>query len=223
MPVDSPTPLASAANFNEGALADLARSYNPTALNDILIQATRAVETECGRRLAPFTITETHRAEGIDPDEYTDSANLPLDLMGSLGRSYAYALGASSLIRHVWLNEYAPLYQEMWTYSNVSVNLTRSYGGNQPVSAAQILQGPDVDTGHLWFKIGLFLPVGSQINVTYSGGYTTMPADLVRACIYMAGAIIVRELDPLAQTGHGHSPEALEAVAVSWCSPYMRS
>lgn len=223
MPVDNPTPLATAATFNEGALADLARSYSPTALNDILIQATRACETECGRRLAPFTLTETHRAEGIDPDEYSDSSNLPLDLIGSLGRSYAYSLGVNSLVRHVWLNEYAPLYQEMWTYSGITVNLVRSYGGNQAVATTQTLSGPEPDTGHLWFNLGLFMPVGSLMKVTYSGGYTTVPADLVRACIYMAGAIIVRELDPLAQTGHGHSPEALEAVAISWLSPYVRS
>lgn len=222
MPTDNPTSLCSANQFKEGAFADLVRSYSARALNDLLAEATRACETETGRRLAPFTITETHRASAIDPDEYSDSANLPLDLLGSLGRSYAYALGASSLVRRIWVNEYAPLYQELWTYSNVSVTITRSYGGNQAVGPAQILQGPDPDTGHLWFKIGLFLPIGSMVNVTYSGGYTTTPADLVRACRYMAAAIVARELDPLS-SNTGHSPDALTAEAVGWLSPYNRS
>lgn len=221
MPSDSPTPMVSATQFQAGPFADLVRSYSAQALTDVLVQATRACETETGRRLAPFTLTETHRASAVDPDEYADSANLPLDMLGSLGRSYASAIGASSLVRRIWVNEYAPLYQDMWTYSGVTVTITRSYGGNQPVGPAQILQGPDPDTGHLWFKIGLFLPVGSMVNVTYSGGYTTMPADLVRACQYMAASIVARELDPMSQQ-HGHSPDALTAEAVGWLSPYLR-
>lgn len=218
---DSPTPLATAAQMQEGQFADLVRDFSPQALNDLMIEATRQCEGICSRRLAPFTITESHRAEGIDPDEYTDASNLPLDLQGTLGRSYAYALGASTLVRHCWLNEYAPRYQELWTYSNMSYQVIRSYGGNQPISPAQIL-GTFPDTGHVFFTIGLFLPIGSVINVTYSGGYTVaVPADLVRACKYMAASIAMSEIDPAAATA-SHDPGELEGRAERTLTPYMR-
>ncbi|MGH7743284.1 MAG: hypothetical protein ACREQ5_00480 [Candidatus Dormibacteria bacterium] len=218
---DNPTPLATGTQLSEGAFTDLVRSYTPPALNDIMIQATRACETETGRRLAPFTLTETHRADGVDPDEYTDAANLPLDLQGTLGRSYAYNLGASTLVRHCWLNEYAPLFQDMWTYSDVSITIVRSYGGSQTLTTTQIV-GPELDTGHILFNLGLFIPIGSWIRVTYSGGYTVVPADLVRACVYMAAAIVCRELDPMSSS-HGHSPDELESLAIGWLGPYSRS
>ena len=218
MAIDQPTPLCSAGQLGSGAFADLIRAYTGSSLSDILAEATRACETECSRRLVPFTITETHRAEGVDPDEYTDSANLPLDLQGTLGRSYAANLGASTLIRHCWLNEYAPQFQDMWAYSNVSITVIRSYGGSQNLTTSNYI-GPDADTGHLLFNLGLFIPIGSQINVTYSGGYQTIPADLVRACKWMAAAIVCREIDPMG-ANHGHSPAELESLAVGWLSAY---
>jgi hypothetical protein len=218
---DSPTPLATSAQMTEGQFADLVRDYTPQALSDLMIEATRACEGICSRRLAPFTVTESHRATGIDPDEYTDASNLPLDLMGTLGRSYAYALGASSLVRHVWLNEYAPRYPDMWAYSNMSVQIVRSYGGSQPVSPAQILS-TEPDRGHVFFSLGLFLPIGSDILVTYSGGYTVnIPADLVRANKYMAASIAMSEIDPAAAQST-HDPGELEGRAERLLTPYMR-
>lgn len=218
--IDQPVPLCSASQFQQGAFQDLARAYTLGPLSEVMAEATRACETECDRRLALFTITESHRAEGVDPDEYTDTANLPLDIQGALGRSYAASLSASTLIRHCWLNEYAPRYQDMWTYSNVHVSVNRSYGGSQDLTNKYI--GPYADSGHLFFFLGQFIPIGSWLNVTYSGGYTTVPADLVRACKWMAAAIICRELDPMGKS-HGHSPDELEALATGWLSPYQRA
>ena len=75
---DSPPLLCSAAAFTEGPFGDLVENYTPIALNNLLAEATRKCESAAGRRLVPFTnVTETHRAEGMDPDEYTDTANLP--------------------------------------------------------------------------------------------------------------------------------------------------
>jgi hypothetical protein len=216
---DSPTPLCTAAQFQSGPYGDLVRDYTPQALSDLLAEATRSCETECSRRLVPFTKTETHRAEGIDPDEYADSANLPMDLQGTLGRSYAYALGASTLVRHCWLNEYAPVFEDLWSYSNVSVTLVRSYGGSEVLSTAQ-LTGPEPDSGHLWFQLGVFLPVGSLIRATYSGGYTTIPADLVRAGRFMAAYLAVRDLDP---SDSGHDPDQLHTDALMRLANYMRA
>ena len=68
MAADTPTPLATSAQMKEGAFADLVRSFDDPALDQLMVEATRACETECSRRLAPFTMTESHRAEGIDPE-----------------------------------------------------------------------------------------------------------------------------------------------------------
>src|SRR5580704_18088864 len=161
---DSVSPLCTEAQFSSGAFSDLAQGWTNTTgqpLSDVLTEATRACESECNRRLAPFTVTgESHRAEGMDPDEYTDSANLPMDLQGTLGRSYAYALGASTLVRHCFLNEYAPRYQDLWSYSNVSITIIRSYGGSEVISASSQLIGPEPDSGHVWSQLGTFLPIG---------------------------------------------------------------
>jgi hypothetical protein len=218
---DSPTPLCSPAQFTAGALKDLVKGYTEQALYDLLAEGTRRCEDITQRRLAPFSnVTEYIRAEGIDPDEYTDAANLPMDVRSTLSASYAQALGASSLVRHCWVSEFAPRYQEMWSYSNVSVTIIRSYGGTQQVSPAQILSGPEPDTGHLWFMLGMFLPVGSRIQVTMSGGYTiATPASLVRANKFMAAYLAVRELNPDA---NDHDPDQLHNDALMWLEPWMR-
>lgn len=215
------TPLCTPAQFSEGPFGDLVRSYSAQALTDLMAQATRACETECGRRLVPFTgITETHRLDGMDPDEYVDTANLPLDIQGTLGASYARALSASTLVRHLWLDQYAPHFPEYWSYSNISLTVVRSYGGSEVFTTNQYV-GPEVDSGHVWFNLGSFIPIGSLARVTYAGGYTTIPADLVRACQYMAASIAVSELDPMTEQS-GHDSSVLEAKAVSWLSSYTR-
>jgi hypothetical protein len=220
---DAPTPLCTSAQFSSGAFSDLAQGYTNTTgqpLDDLLIEATRACEAECGRRLVPFTITnESHRGEGMDPDEYTDSANLPMDLQGTLGRSYAYALGASTLVRHCWLNEFAPRFQDLWTYSVSQFTIVRSYGGSENLSPAQY-NGPDTDSGHVWLNLGIFAPIGSYFYVTYSGGYSTIPGDLVRACKNMAAWMVVTELNP---EDTNHDPDRLHATALMLLSNYDRT
>jgi hypothetical protein len=209
---DSPVPLCSSAQFTEGSFKDLASAVEPGTLADFLIEATRLCEESADRRLAPFTETETHRAEGMDPDEYADSANMPMDIYGSLGTSYAQSLGVNGLTRHCWIHEFPPRYPEMWAYSNVTVEIIRSYGGNQVLAPTQILDGPD-DTGHIWFQLGLYLPIASRVRVTYSGGYSVaIPASLVRACKYMTASIICRELNP---DDSAHDPDLLREDATA--------
>ncbi len=218
------TPLCNASQFASGAFSDLAQGYTNTTgqpLDDILVEATRACESECGHRLAPFTVTETHRADGIDPDEYTENANLPMNIQGTLGWSYAQALGGTSLVRHCWVHEFPPRYPDLWSYSNVSVSTILSYGGPaQKLAPTQILDGPD-DTGHLWFQLGVYLPLGSRIRPTYSGGYTVAtPGDLVRACKNMAAWMIITELNP---EDTNHDPDRLHASALMLLSNYERT
>jgi hypothetical protein len=215
---DNPTPLVTPAEMVEGPFADLVRGYSTQALTNLLVDATRGCESEVQRQLTPFTKTETHRAEGIDPDEFTGGSPFPPGLPGGLSRSSTAAFGVESMVRHVWLSEYPPIFPALWTYSGVQVTLLRSGGGTEVLPGGQVT-GPEHD-GHVWFTPGTFLPTGSLIRITYSGGYGTVPGDLRRACKYLAASIAVRELDPQARTGH--SADDLEARAVAWLSPYGR-
>ncbi len=216
---DPVTPLATPAQLIEGPFGDLVRAWSPTALADLLVEATRGCESACDRRLAPFSgLTETQRAEALDVEDALD-AYVPLDPTSQLGFSRAQSLGSTLLVRHFWVRHHPPRYPDLWSGSVTSVNLFRSYSGQQTVNAATIQFEPD--TGHTRFQLGTFVPPGTTIQVVYSGGYATTPADLARACKLMAAALAVRELAPV-ENAHGHDPGALEAQALEWLTPYVR-
>lgn len=218
---DPGTPLASIEDFQIGPFADLASAIAPTALEAYLLEGTRLCEDMTERRLAPFTVTETLRASALDPDEYAESASIPMDIQGTLGMSYATTLGAVTLVRHAWLHEHPPRYQDMWAYSGLTVEIIRSYGGTETLIPSQVLDGPD-ETGHLWFQLGQFIPVGSRIRCTYSGGYTVaVPAPLVRANKLLTAEIIIRELDPDITVPAG--PDELHADAVAVLANWSRA
>jgi hypothetical protein len=63
------------------------------------------------------------------------------------------------------------------------------------------------------------VPPGTTIQTTYSGGYSTFPADLVRAGKLMTAALVVRELRPSDQS---RDPELLRAEAVAKLAGYTR-
>lgn len=218
MPTDTPVPLATVAQFTEDALADLVRSFSDQAKQDLMIRATRACESACDRRLAPFTVTETQRADSLDVEDALDGY-VPLDPTSQLGWSRAQSLGSTLLVRHFWLREYPPRYPEMWTGSVSSINLYRSYSGVQNVAVSTMQFEPD--TGHLRFQLGTFVPPGTTIQVTYSGGYTTVPADLVEACQFMAASLVVKRLDPL-QRQSGHDSDVLRGEAMELLANYVR-
>lgn len=224
MTADTPTPLASSADLQSGAFADLVRSYRGNDLDTIMIEATRLCEDYAERRLAPFTnLPETHRAQGIDPDEQASVIGMPTSLQGTLGSSYANALtGAGTMVRHVWLNEFAPRYPDLWTYGDdLTVSIVLSQGGLTSLPGAQLI-GAEPDSGHLWFQLGTVLPVGSLIRISYSGGYSTIPASLSRACKYMAASVIATELDPM-RRGEGHNPDELRSQAEEILTPFART
>lgn len=209
---DTVASLATVADMTIGPFADLVSGISTDAVQEFLNESTREIEDICDRRLAPFTgLTETTRASGIDPDEYASSGTMPMSIQGTIGASYASALSIQSLARHTWLAQTPPRYPDLWTYSNVTITVYRSYGGTQQLASGQILQGPD-DTGHVWFELGQFIPIGSRVQVTYGGGYTLgIPASLVRACKYMCASITVRELNP---DDSAHNPDQLRAEAL---------
>lgn len=221
MPLDADQPalLCTYAQFTEGPFGDLVSGFSQAAVTDCLAEATRQCEDQAQRRLAPFTVTETARASGIDPDEYAATSNIPVSLQATLGMSEATALSVTNLVRHHWLREYPPRYQEMWAYSNVQIRVFRSYGGNQPIGTGQLIMGPD-EEGHIWFQLGQFIPAASFIQVTYSGGYTvTTPASLVRASKFIAASIAIDELNP---ENNEHDPDRLYALGLKWLEPFAR-
>jgi hypothetical protein len=212
-------PLCTYAQFTEGAYADLVAGFSPAAVNDILVEATRQCEDQTGRRLAPFTVTETGRVSGIDPSEYATSTGMPVSIQGTLGMSEAAALSVTNLVRHHWLREFPPRYQDLWAYSGVTVKILRSFGGSQTLGTGQILSGPD-DLGHIWFTLGQFIPVASYAQITYSGGYTVAtPASLLRASKFLAASIAIDELNP---EDNERDPDRLYNLALRWLAPYAR-
>lgn len=215
---DTGTPLITWAQLTEGAFVDLVKGYDdPQAQSDLLIEGTRMCETACDRRLAPFVITETCRADALDVEDALD-AYVPLDPTSQLGFSRASSLGSTLLVRHYWVRSWPPRLPEYWTGALISVNLLRSFSGEQLVDPSTLQYEPD--TGHVRFQLGTFVPPGTTIVTQYSGGYTTVPADLSRACKYMCASVAAVELDPLQESGHNSMD--LEARAMSILAPYMR-
>jgi len=212
------------------SVADLQRRYpelvvdlEPTTLADILVEATAHLEDRTGRRLAPFTgHIFQERLFGIDPAEYGNNADMPMDIYGSLGMSQAIALGASTLVRHFWLDQFAPVYPELWTYNIQSMTLYRTYGDFQPIDFAHGgVRGPDVTDGHVWIRLGTFAPEGSRIQVVYDGGYTNgIPASLRRACLFQAAKFIILEFEP--QTRREMNLDQIDQQIDSIIAPWVR-
>ncbi|MFE4867728.1 hypothetical protein [Streptomyces sp. NPDC056682] len=207
------------AQFTEGPFANLVSGFSSTAQANLMLQATRACESACDRRLAVFSgVTETQRADAMDIEDAMD-AYVPLDPTSQLGFSRAQSLGSTLLTRHFWVREHPPRYPELWTGSIASISLLRAYSGTQTVSVSTIQY--ETDTGHVRFQLGTFVPPGTTIVATYSGGYSTVPADLVQACQYMAASMAVKQLDPV-DGRSGHDPDALRSDALEMLAPYTR-
>lgn len=219
MAADSPTPLATSADMLNGQFADLVRDYSPDALDQLMIEATREAEGICDRRLAPFTgLVETQRAEAMDIEDALD-AYVPLDPTSQLGFSRAQSLGSTLLVRHFWVRHFPAHYPDLWSGAVANVQLYRSYSGQQQVAVSTIQFEPD--TGHCRFQLGTFVPPGTTVQYTYSGGYQTSPADLGRACKLLAAVNALAEIDP-AGTQFGHDPGALRERAEKILCRYDR-
>lgn len=219
----STPPLATPAEFStrfpslvlEGAASD------PAVLSDMMDEATGALEDMTTRRLTTFTnLQETHTLFGIDPDEYGSAQpGMPLPWAGSLGSSFANALGVTDLVRKMWLNEYAPRYPELWTYDTVSITLRLSVGGLYAANLTT-LEGPYPDTGMVRFPLGVFAPEGTTAVIIYSGGYTTPPPSLRRACLYQTALNLITEIEP--QMAKDVSVANLEQQLEKAIAPWMR-
>jgi len=217
-----PVSLATVADLQK-RYPELVVDIEATTLADILVEATSHLEDRTGRRLAPFTNhIYQDRLFGIDPAEYGNNADMPMDIYGSLGMSQAIALGASTLVRHFWLDQFAPVYPELWTYSISSINIYRTYGDFQPIDFENGgIRGPDVTDGHVWIRLGTFAPEGSRVQVIYSGGYTEgIPASLRRACLFQAAKFIILEFEP--QTRREMNLDQIDQQIDMLIAPWIR-
>jgi len=215
------TALASATDVTDLGYGTLVRGIAPPALDKLVARASRTVESKCTRRFAPFTITESVRADGIDPAAI-ETAGWPLDLIAALGQSRSRAYGESTLVRDVWLSEYAPIYPELWTYSNVSIVLARAFGDTQDVLASS-LEGPEPDSGHFRFRLGTFVPIGTTVRITYSGGYTvSIPDDLVQATVMQTALFAVLAAEPQQRKDFKGSLDELKGQIDDLLCPYQR-
>jgi hypothetical protein len=217
---DQPTSLATATDFKEfGSFSTLVRDLEDPIITKLLDRASRSIESDCDRRLLPFTITESSRADGID-SATSDTNGRPLDEIAALGQNEARAYGVSNLVRDIWLDQFAPLYPEMWQYSNISIELARAIGGNTTLTGST-LEGPEPDTGHLRVRLGTFMPAGTTVRVTYSGGYQTIPEDLNTATIFKAAKFAILAAEP--QSRKGMTTADLDAAILDLISPFIRS
>ena len=198
MGVDRPATLATRTQMQRSPLRHLVASLEPDELDDLLARASRACEAYTGRRLVPFTgLVEVHRADGVPADGWTSAP--AGSLVGALSASsYGRAAGGvdGGMVRAVWVDVTPARWQEMWTYSDVAIEVLDPAGSNIPVTVGTLIGGGIApDTGQLTFRLGTYCPVGALVRVTYSGGYTTIPQDLVQACRLMAAADIGGEDD----------------------------
>lgn len=214
------TPLASVDDMTGTAYSVLLRGTAPAQQQSVMVRASRAIESRCTRRLSPFTgIVQTERAQGVDT--FTAGYAGPLPLLGAIGQAQAAALGGlGDQVRDVWLDEHAPTWPELWTYSDVSVTVAWPWGGGQTLTSD--FEGPEPDTGHLRLPLGAYCPVGSTIRVTYSGGYTLgTPDELREAALLQAAKFLIVRMEPQARPGMDTAD--LEAEIVHLLADYART
>ena len=216
------TPLASVANFEQGPESDLFKQIVSAEQTALLTRASRAVETYCSRRLAPFAKIENHRAQDIAPDELPD-VGFPLDQTAMLGMSRAQSLGANELVRHVWLDEYPPMWEELWTGSVTAIELRRAFGGNYDYAPADLANVQfEPENGHIRLQLGTFAPIGTTVRVTYTGGYAPVPDDLIQATILRAAMLALTEMLPMAAKAGDLDRAQLERDFELLAGPYVR-
>ena len=189
------TPLASTADLEASSLVEVVRDVPEPHRAALMIRASRSIESQCERRFAPFTITETGRASTVDIDDSGGDIGGPVPWAVSIAQSRARSLGgAGDLVRHIFLREYPPQWSELWVGALVSVWVDPGLAGSYQVPLGGVQYEPD--TGHIRLALGTYVPMGSTVRVTYSGGYSPVPDDLLQACLYEATEMAFHELLP---------------------------
>lgn len=203
------TPLASITDFKNSAYANMAADIQDAELTRIMNAATRACEGETLTLLAPFVTTENTRLQDTDIEDLLP-AGITLPAQAQIGYDYAKSLNTPALVRSFSVRNYPRAYPENWTgsISSISIHWPAQVAPLVIAAGAWYLQA---DIGEAYFNLGTFTPPGAIAQVTYSGGYTTVPEDLLQACLHMAASILGRMLDP----NEGlHDPNLLRREAV---------
>lgn len=220
----TPVPLATVADFmgfgSNKELVQKTTRWTEAALTRLMLRATTAIQDRCDRYLAPFTgLTESKRAEGVANDS-SPNDDVPLDLRSALGRAQSMAFGATALVRDFWLAQYAPVRQDLWTYTLERIEVITPYGGALTIPPNQITDGPQPDNGHFRLPLGEFCPPGSTVIVTYSGGYTPIPYGLNLACVMQAMKFALIGAEPEARKDM--STANLDDELLMLLAPYIR-
>jgi hypothetical protein len=184
-----------------GSFGVVTEGLTEAKLTALIAQASGHIERMCDRRFGLFTnVQETSRARGIDPDQSALTGAFPMSLAGALGYSQAAAYGSTNLVRDFKFREYAPHLVEDWTYTVTSVKITR-FASDTSYVEPSTLEGPYPDTGACRLPLGTFCPLGSKITVVYSGGYTTIPADIVLATKLQVAKLAILDAEPQMRQG----------------------
>lgn len=195
-----------------------------TDLSRIMNAATRACETACNTRFAPFTgLVESVRMQDVDVEDLIP-ASMPMPMQAQMGLDYARALTTSPLVRGFEVRVHPRQYPDLWlngTSGNGAQNITQIAINWNVQPAPFIVPANGIqffpDTGVGVFVLGTFVPPGSMATITYSGGYSTVPDDLKQACLDMAASMIARMLDP---NDGLHDPDVLRREALMKLEDY---
>ena len=189
-------PLIQVTDITNKPMVDAIKALSGAQQTELVANASMAVEDYCRRRLAAFTgLVEHHRAQEVDPDAATDYPPSMLDNQAQINMLRAQSLGATSWVRTCRVDEYPPRFPDYWSGAIASVSITRDISGSTTITPAQIAEYQQ-DTGFVRFPIGAYIPIGSSIQVTYSGGYVTVPGGLKQAVIFEAIELAMLDILP---------------------------
>lgn len=211
------TSLASPIDWANSAYNNISNNITATELQRLLNVATRRCESECdGNRLAPFTgLVESERMQDGDVEDLVPGGII-LPPLAQMAYDYTKALGISSLVRHFSVRCYPRVFPDMWTGAVAGINLY------WPIQQSPMVVPPaaihfEPETGLGYYTLGTFVPPGSTAEITYSGGYSTVPDDLKQACLDMTAHYLIRMLDPQDVV---HDPQTLLDLALEALVPY---
>ena len=158
----------------------------------------------------------------VDPVEAWD-VYVPLSPQSQMAASRAASLaGGGDLVRHMWLAQYPPMWPDLWQGSITNITILRAIAGSQTIAGTDLATQVqyEQDTGHVRFYYSAYIPVGSTLVATYSGGYNPVPDELVQATLLRAARTALVELEP--QDRDRFDLETLDSEIADLLSDYVR-
>lgn len=194
--------IATFDDLNRGAFRQVVAYYanDQDYVTQRLTAASQWVERSCERRLMPFTgLVQTRVAQGVRADRGRPGSALTM----VSGLALTTPTGLSSpgpTCRDFWVDETGVWAPELWAYTGITVDLRYPWSTGTYRVPASAVSGPAVDTGHVTLGPGVDCPPGTEVTITYGGGYNTTgggyPLDLVEAVRTETIRQLIVELDP---------------------------